>query len=228
MSEPGAWIELFDLAVGEHDGWRSWYDETYLQPRAALLGVSAARRCRGVVDRIPQPVPAAAPLEIALYDLTDVAATTSREWQAIGPGEGDSAHQAIAAAGAGALYRQLSSTDTPYRPAPAAEILHGAFFEVPAAHHDEFNAWYDLEHVPDQLKVRGYLNARRFQGVIEPDRFVALYDVTAMEATESRTASAAMSSPWGDRVRHQLVKARARRLFRIERLELGPGGAASG
>jgi hypothetical protein len=228
MSEAGVWIELYDLAMGEHDEWRSWYDSTYLEPRVAVGGVSAARRCRGVVDRIPHPVPAAAPLEIALYELTDVAATTSEEWQAIGQGAGDAAQRAIVSGGSGALYRQLSSTDQPYRPAPAAEILHGAFFEVPARHHDEFNAWYDLEHVPEQLTVRGYLNARRFQGVVEPDRFVALYDVTALEATESRTASAAMSSPWGDRVRHQLVRARARRLFRIERLELAAGGVASG
>lgn len=226
MSEPGAWIELYDLSDGGHDDWRSWYDTTYLQPRAAIPGVLAARRGRGVGDRIPQRVPAAAPMEIALYDLVDISVTDSEGWRAVRPDAGRAAPAGVAEGGNGALFRLLFSTASPYDP-PSAAILHGGFFEVPARHHDEFNAWYELEHVQDQLKIGGYLNARRLQGMIDTDRFVALYDVSSMDATESASASAAMSSPWGDRIRHTLVTSRARRLFRVERMELSRSDDAS-
>ena len=35
-------------------------------------------------------------------------------------------------------------------------------FDFSTAHEDEFHDWYDLEHVPERLRVPGFLNAERW------------------------------------------------------------------
>lgn len=211
------WIELFDLTGCDRQAWRDWYDQTFLLPRVRQPGVTLARRGGGLADRL---VPAASGegLEIAVYEVADPDRTL--DWVSEADPSGDAAIDSAFRDGARRWYRQLSSTLEPYEP-PSAEILHGGFFEVPAEHHAEFNAWYEREHIAEQLRVPGYLSVRRFQGEPDQDRFVALYDVATLESTYSAEAAAALSSSWGDRVRTTLVTSRARRLFRVERLERG-------
>jgi hypothetical protein len=217
MIQHHIWIELFDLTGCDRQAWRTWYDESFLAPRARRPGVTLARRGSGVADLL---VPAASNegLEIAVYEVADPALIL--DWTNEEVPKGDAAIDRAFRAGSRRSYRQLSSTLEPYEP-PVAEILHGGFFEVPAEHHAEFNAWYDQEHIADQQRVPGYLSVRRFQGEPEHDRFVALYDVATLASTRSAEAAAALTSPWGDRVRTTLVTSRARRLFRVERLERG-------
>jgi antibiotic biosynthesis monooxygenase (ABM) superfamily enzyme len=42
----------------------------------------------------------------------------------------------------------------------------------------EFNDWYNHEHVPDVLKFKGAVSARRYKAIIPEDRFqyVAVYE----------------------------------------------------
>ena len=35
-------------------------------------------------------------------------------------------------------------------------------FDLTNAHEDEFHDWYDLEHIPERLRVPGFLNAERW------------------------------------------------------------------
>src|SRR4029077_16024587 len=42
---------------------------------------------------------------------------------------------------------------------------------------DEFHDWYDTEHVPERLRVPGFLNAERWIGSQKPKVSVALYDL---------------------------------------------------
>ena len=35
--------------------------------------------------------------------------------------------------------------------------------EVDPAHEDEFNRWYNEEHLPERLEIPGYVSARRFK-----------------------------------------------------------------
>ena len=35
--------------------------------------------------------------------------------------------------------------------------------EVDPAHEDEFNRWYNDEHLPERLEIPGYVSARRFK-----------------------------------------------------------------
>src|SRR5438270_10969716 len=42
---------------------------------------------------------------------------------------------------------------------------------------DEFHDWYDLEHIPERLRVPGFLNGDRWTGTENPKISVATYDL---------------------------------------------------
>jgi hypothetical protein len=58
----------------------------------------------------------------------------------------------------------------------------------------EFNDWYTGQHVPDILKVKGYVGAQRFQLVDlatnapGANRYLALYDIEADDAQSAMDA----------------------------------------
>jgi len=46
-----------------------------------------------------------------------------------------------------------------------------------------FNEWYNHEHVPDVMKFKGVVSARRFKAILPEDRFqyVAVYEFESEE-----------------------------------------------
>ena len=50
-------------------------------------------------------------------------------------------------------------------------------FDFSTAHADEFHDWYDHEHVPERLRVPGFLNAERWIADDNPMVHVATYDL---------------------------------------------------
>jgi hypothetical protein len=60
--------------------------------------------------------------------------------------------------------------------------------------HDEFNSWYDEEHLPAVLNVPGFVAARRFvaspgiHGETPPHRYVAIYEIETDDLPGALTA----------------------------------------
>ena len=52
-----------------------------------------------------------------------------------------------------------------------------AAFDFTKAHEDEFHDWYANEHVPERLRVPGFLNAERWIDAENPKIHVATYDL---------------------------------------------------
>jgi len=75
--------------------------------------------------------------------------------------------------------------------------------QPPPAFEEEFNAWYDTEHVPERLAVPGFLSARRFVSVAAVPRYMAVYDLERVEVLDSAEYAAVSGdrfSPWTRRV----------------------------
>ena len=88
---------------------------------------------------------------------------------------------------------------------------------------DEFDDWYDNEHVPERLRVPGFLNAERWLGAANPKHSLALYDLDAVGVLHSapyRAVGGANGSPWTKR-----VTGRTKSLIRLEGEQLKPGDA---
>jgi hypothetical protein len=71
-----------------------------------------------------------------------------------------------------------------------------------AGREDEFNAWYDNQHLPDVLKVEGFVAAQRFKLTPEgdkpdaPHRYLALYEIETDDLARTQAAlSAVAGSP---------------------------------
>jgi hypothetical protein len=96
-----------------------------------------------------------------------------------------------------------------------------AAMDFSAGREDEFHDWYDLEHVPERLRVPGFLNAERWIDTKNPKVAVATYDletVGVLYSTPYVAIAGANSSSWTKRT------AKFRKgLMRYEGEQLFPG-----
>ena len=106
-----------------------------------------------------------------------------------------------------------------------AKGLLFASFDFTAAHEDEFHDWYDLEHIPERLRVPGFINAERWIGDENPKIAVATYDLDSLAVLDSapyRAVGYDNASVWTKR-----VTAIAHRILRFTGDQLVPGDAAA-
>src|SRR5476651_311248 len=90
---------------------------------------------------------------------------------------------------------------------------------------DEYNAWYDTEHVPERLRVQGFINAQRWLGADDSNISIATYDLDtpAVLKTPAYTAIAGANlSPWSKR-----IVGKIHRICRLEAAQIVPGRLAA-
>ncbi len=73
--------------------------------------------------------------------------------------------------------------------------------DVDPAHEDEFNDWYNTEHIPLLRKVPGVITARRFRADHGKPVYVALYHVGDTGVYATPAWMAANTTPWILRLR---------------------------
>jgi hypothetical protein len=94
-------------------------------------------------------------------------------------------------------------------------------FDFSTAHADEFHDWYDNEHVPERLRVPGFLNAERWIDDTNPQIHVATYDMDTVGVLQSPAYLAVggnNQSVWTKR-----VTSMCGRIMRFEGEQLVPG-----
>jgi hypothetical protein len=98
-------------------------------------------------------------------------------------------------------------------------------FDFQTAHEDEFHDWYDREHVPERLRVPGFLNAERWIDEANPKVHVATYDLDSAAVL----ASPPYQAVGGDNqtVWTKRVTGMCRRIMRYEGEQLLPGDLAA-
>ena len=95
-----------------------------------------------------------------------------------------------------------------------------AAFDFSNVAEDEFNDWYDLEHIPERQRVPGFLTCQRWIGADDPRHSVATYDLAGLAVLKSPEYLAIGGqnlSPWSKR-----LTARCRRLLRFEGEQILP------
>ena len=86
---------------------------------------------------------------------------------------------------------------------------------------DEFNDWYDTEHIPERQRVPGFLTWQRWIGAENPKHSVATYDLESLLVFQGpgyRAIGGENLSPWSKR-----VTARTQRILRFEGDQILPG-----
>ena len=96
-----------------------------------------------------------------------------------------------------------SANTGPVADAPWMYIVHT---DIPDYIVDEYNAWYDKEHLPRCANIPGVLRARRFtampcsSGTVAP-RYLTAYELTGADVWESPAAQLARKTPWTEKMR---------------------------
>ena len=96
-----------------------------------------------------------------------------------------------------------------------------AGFDFSPVHEDEFNDWYDTEHVPERRRVPGFGRIERWIGAENPKIAIATYDLESPEVLKSdayRSIAGANLSPWSKRMTGKL-----KRICRFEAEQMPPG-----
>ena len=103
-----------------------------------------------------------------------------------------------------------------------------AAMDFSAAPEDEFHDWYDLEHIPERLRVPGFLNADRWIGITNPKISVATYDldnVGVLKSPPYLSVGGENGSPWTKRTgrfRKSLMRYEGEQLFPGDRTAPSP------
>ena len=98
----------------------------------------------------------------------------------------------------------------------------GGAFDASRAAEDEFDAWYDTEHIPERLRIPGFINAVRWVGADNPRISLAIYDLESLDVLtkpEYRAVSPTNFSPWSKRI----LLGKCKRLCRFNCEQTAPG-----
>jgi hypothetical protein len=86
---------------------------------------------------------------------------------------------------------------------------------------DEFNDWYDTEHIPERERVPGFVNCERWIGAEDPKVSIATYDLESLDVLKSeayRRIAGENLSVWSKR-----MTAKSQRICRFEAEQMPPG-----
>ena len=94
--------------------------------------------------------------------------------------------------------------------------------QPPPAFEEEFNAWYDTEHLPERVAIPGFESGLRYVCVAGFPRYFAMYDTQTPDVLNSPAylrVSLEQSSPWTKRVTSRV------RVYRAAGTQVYPGMA---
>lgn len=97
--------------------------------------------------------------------------------------------------------------------------------QPPPVMEEEFNAWYDTEHLLDRMAVPGFLSGRRYVNLDGHPRYLAMYDMTSYDILTTPAylaVSGASFTPWTRRVTSRVL------VDRRAGVQILPGAAQTG
>ena len=189
----GILIAAMNIANAAEDEFHDWYDTEHLPERERVAGFLACQRWIGIPDR---------KVSVATYDLDTVGVLQSPPYLAIG-GANLSPWSKRVTSRVERLMRFEGEQMLPgdkLPPADAGGFLLNAMNVVPE-HEDEFNEWYNNEHIPSLAAVPGVLCARRFRATAANRRYVALYHLASPEVQATPAWKSAADSEWTRKLR---------------------------
>ena len=187
----GLLIAVFDFSNAAADEFHDWYDLEHIPERQSVTGFGSCERWISV----EKPT-----ISVASYDL---------ESHDVMRGE---AYKNIAYENQSVWSKRITSIcSIPLRfegqqitpgeenaPAGAGGLLLNAM-NVTTEAEDDFNAWYDEEHLPALKEVPGTLAARRYRSAEDgggTHRYVAVYHLTSTDVAGSEAWKRAVDTPW--------------------------------
>jgi hypothetical protein len=187
MSPDAAWEDEFN----------HWYDEEHIPVRMKVPGFRGAQRYQESGRRN----------YLAVYELETPSALRSPEYQAVKNNPSEITSRMLSSVTGFTRYigdemfeqRRADLSGDPLD----APLLYSVWFNVPADRLEEFDAWYNEDHIPILLENRHWLWARRFSiSDAHPDPWnrLALHYLADASALESPERERARATEWRARL----------------------------
>ncbi len=195
-----------DVEPGQEETWNRWYDGKHVPDLLSVPGIRSGRRFVAVDGYPGVGLSGPLPRYLAIYDLDSAAVLQSEPYAAIAKPpvrtDEDRAMLRLFRNANRAVFALLSEGLGEHGGDPMQAGGQLAVGLVPEpAYDEEYNAWYDEEHIPFLLRVPGVLRARRFRAVEGEPRYLALYDLATPEVRQSEAFARAADTPWSARMR---------------------------
>ena len=81
------------------------------------------------------------------------------------------------------------------------------YSDVGAEHEEEYNRWYNEEHIPERLSIPGVLNAARYEAVLGGPRYLACYELESADTWHSDAWQKWLKEPteWSKRMSPSVI-----------------------
>ncbi|MDO8568588.1 MAG: hypothetical protein Q7R57_07725 [Dehalococcoidales bacterium] len=194
--------------VDETD-WNHWYNNVHLPGRLALPGFLFARRFASVGYKMDRSASDATVKYLTLVDLDGTTALKSAAYQqlyerdiALPSSSFEFITRTLPTFTRG-VYEQIFPEAQDYRP-PDTRYVYVVGHDVPRNKHAEFNAWYNTGHIPNVLRVPGFVAARRFKlskqfplmGANPVPQYISVYDIDRENPFQGEIFKSIECTPW--------------------------------
>ena len=95
------------------------------------------------------------------------------------------------------------------------------YVDIDAQHVQEFNEWYNTEHLPELLAVPGILSAARYEAVKGGPQYLACYELESVAVMQTPAFTNRPRTPWGQKVSPSVI---GKNLTRIVGEQIYPDG----
>lgn len=194
--------------------WNRWYDSQHAPSRLNVPGFLSVRRFAEIKTGLSHPGDMAKgePKYLTLYDLASPEVMISepymqlKDQEAFLPAESFEMLTPKLPNFSLGIYRQIYPEQDEYQ-IPKTEAVLVVAHDVPDNRDEEFNAWYNCEHIHALKRVPGIVAARRFVAASNPipsrarlkpsgPKYVTVYDIEGKETLQSEAFQRERHSPW--------------------------------
>ena len=98
--------------------------------------------------------------------------------------------------------------------------------EPTPAYDEEFNDWYDMEHIPERTRIPGFESGRRYVCLNGWPRYLSMYDLTTIDVLESEAYKKASWNGFSAWTKRMLTKVRGQ--WRGSGTQIYPGQVLTG
>ncbi len=192
-----------DVDPAHEDALNRWYDGRHIPQRQALPGFRNARRYELLPNARPGTI---GPKYAALYDLDSVDALKAPEYLGLSrppiQTEQDREMTGYFKNNMRCVMTLVSERVNASGPSyEAAKVLNVVGLQPHSGYEEEYNDWYEMEHLPALIQVPGVLRVRRFKGVEGPLQYLTLWEHADASVRESEAFVKAAETPWTQRMR---------------------------
>jgi hypothetical protein len=180
------------------DDFNDWYDTEHIPSRMRAPGFLGAQRYRSVDG----------PAYLAIYEMSSKDALATPEYTQVKSDPSERSRRMLS--GVTGFTRYIGEEQGSWLQNGAngksgldAAFVYAVFFAVPEARADEFDRWYEEDHIPALLGCADWLSVRRLRivdGEPQPFTHLALHYLATPAALDSGARAAARRSPWRARL----------------------------